>query len=72
MDNNVIAKHILDVAVGLEKKSKNELILELSDIFDNASKIDLNSKENIASLKNLAKAFETIFAKAASQSDLQN
>lgn len=68
MDNNVVAKHILDVAVGLEKKSKTELIAELSDIFDNASKIDLNSKENIQSLKNLAKAFETIFTKAGNKS----
>ena len=68
MDNNVVAKHILDVAVGLEKKSKNELIVELSDIFDNASKIDLNSKENINSLKNLAKAFEAIFSKAGNKS----
>ena len=68
MNNNVVAKHILDVAVGLEKKSKNELITELSDIFDNASKIDLNSKENIDSLKNLAKAFEAIFSKAGNKS----
>ena len=68
MDNNVVAKHILDVAVGLEKKSKAELITELSDIFDNASKIDLNSKENINSLKNLAKAFEAIFSKAGDKS----
>lgn len=68
MDNNVVAKHILDVAVGLDKKSKNELIVELSDIFDNASKIDLNSKENIESLKNLAKAFEAIFSKAGNKS----
>ena len=68
MDNNVVAKHILDVAVGLEKKSKAELITELSDIFDNASKIDLNSKENINSLKNLAKAFEAIFSKAGNKS----
>ena len=67
MDNNVVAKHILDVAVGLEKKSKTELITELSDIFDNASKIDLNSKENIAGLKSLAKAFEAIFDKAGNK-----
>ena len=68
MDNNVVAKHILDVAVGLEKKSKSELVNELSEIFDNASKIDLNSKENIDSLKNLAKAFEAIFSKAGDKS----
>lgn len=73
MDNNVVAKHILDVAakIKLDKGDKKELMVELGDIFENASTLDLNSKENIESLKDLAKAFEAIFTKAGKSFDLE-
>jgi len=59
-----IIRHGLEIAAGLDKASKDEMMRAVREVFTEGAIIDFQNKENIRGLREFAKVFKSVFERA--------